>query len=400
MAFVNSNSDGLPLKDINVVSTCQVIAGPFATQTLGDLGANVVKIEAVNRGDRARSLDPVPQYFDTLNRNKESIAINLKTDRGQEITHRLLEEADVFVESMKPGRTERFDLDYQTVKGVTRDIIYCSISGFGNDSPYENLPAWDMLIQAMSGVMSMTGEPDGRPVWSGLPSGDLAASMYATQSILAALYAREQGIIDGEYIEIPMLDAAISWLTARAGYTFGNEQPFPRTGDHHPSIAPFGIFNCADGWLIVAAGTQSLWEELCHAIERPELLADGRFETSADRVQNVEDLKAELDAVFNERTQEEWLEILHKRNVPAGRINDTLSIWEDEHVQTRGLRCSMERAEQQDASVINHPVIFKNLDTHLSSPPPQLGANTHDILNAVGYTQGEIESLRREGVID
>lgn len=396
---VESDSGVLPLSDVTVVDLTQVVAGPFATMTLGDMGAEVVKIEAVGRGDRGRSITPSPEYFDAINRNKHSVAVDLKTRAGQEVVHRLLADADVFIESTKPGRAATYDLAYEDVAETNPEIVYCSITGFGHGSPYEDVPAWDMLIQAMSGVMSMTGEPDGPPVWSGLPSGDLAAAMYATQSVLAALYARERGAIDGEWIEVPMLDAAISWICARAGYSFGFGEPFPRAGAHHPSVAPFGAFECADGRIVVATGTDSLWEDLCAAIDRPDLVDDDRFAGMDDRVENVDALLGELEPVFAGRDGDEWIERLHEHGVPAGPIYDTLSVWDDEHVRRRNLRRSMERSGRQDAEVVDHPVHFANLATELATPPPALGEDTGDLLSRLDYSAEEIERLREDDVV-
>lgn len=389
-----------PLCDTTVVDLTQVVAGPFGTMNLGDLGAEVIKIEAPGRGDRSRDIQPAPEYFDTVNRNKRSITLDLKRERGQQIALDLLAEADVFVESTKPGRVERYGLGYEAVSAVNPNIIYCSISGFGKGSPYQDLPAWDMLIQAMSGIMSITGEEDSAPLWSGLPSGDLISGMYATQSILAALYARERGRIDGEWIEVPMLDAAISWLTARAGYTFGTGEPFPRLGTRHPSIVPFGQFDTADGKVVVAAGTDSLWQELCAALDLDELAADGRFTTMAGRVENEQDLLERLEPVFESYEEDILVDRLHEHGVPAGPIYDTLTVWEDEHVQKRELCQTINREGRDDAQVIDHPVHFTNLLAKLRQPPELLGESTTDVLREAGYERDEIEGLRREGIID
>jgi crotonobetainyl-CoA:carnitine CoA-transferase CaiB-like acyl-CoA transferase len=394
-----TNVDELPLSDITVVDLTQVIAGPFATMTLGDLGADVIKIEAVGRGDRSRDVRPRPEYFETVNRNKRSIALDLKSDRGQAVAGRIATEADVFIESTKPGRIERYGLDYGTLLNDNPSIIYCSITGFGTDSPYEEVPAWDMLVQAMSGIMSMTGTPETPPLWSGLPSGDLAAAMYATQSILAALYARETGQITTEWIEVPMLDAAISWLSARAGHTFGLDEPFPRYGTHHPSAAPFGVFECSDGQIVVAAGTDSLWESFCLAIDRTDLLEDDRFESIDDRTSNREALHAALKPEFEANPTHRLLETLHDYGVPAGPIYDTKTVWEDEHVKRRGLKRTMQR-NGREATVIDHPVHFSNIMTDLRLAPPDVGADTDEILESVGFTSEEIADLRADEVLE
>jgi crotonobetainyl-CoA:carnitine CoA-transferase CaiB-like acyl-CoA transferase len=390
----------LPLSDVTVVDLTQVLAGPFATMTLGDLGATVIKVEAVGRGDRSRSLEPIPEYFDTINRNKRSVAIDLRTEAGQGIVHDLLAEADVLVESMKPGRPEKFNLAYEDVVETNPAIVYCSIKGFGAGSPYENLPAWDMLVQAMSGIMNLNAAEEGPPLWSGLASGDLAGGMYAAQSVLAALYARSEGRIESEWIEVPMLDAAVSWLCSRAGYTFGFDEPFPRGGTHHPSIAPFGVFEPADGYMVVAAGTDSLFEDLCAALDRPDLLTDERFERFEGRIEHRDALVEILNDAFGERTRAEWIERLHAHDVPAGRINDTKTVWEDDHVRQRGLRRTMPREDRQDAEVIDHPVHFRHLVASLRTAPETLGESTDDLLAECGYTPEERARLREQGVVE
>lgn len=228
---IDSKRDGvLPLEGVRIVDLTQVLSGPFATMLLGDLGAEVIKVEAVGRGDRTRQVTLDPEYFDTVNRNKQSVAVDLKTERGQDVVWRMLEDADVLVENMKPGRMEKFNLDYESVSAENPRLIYCSISGFGPGSPYEDQPSIDLIPQAMSGVMSMTGYEDSPPVWSGLQSGDFSAAMYAVQGILAALLARERGAIEGEWMEVPMLDTTVSWVAPRASYTLGPASRSPAGG--------------------------------------------------------------------------------------------------------------------------------------------------------------------------
>lgn len=393
-------TEALPLSGMTVIDLTQVLAGPFATMTLGDFGADVIKIEAVGRGDRSRSLDPYPEYFDTVNRNKRSVTVDLRRDAGQEIVRRLTRDADILIESMKPGRPERFNIAYDDLRAVNPSLIYCSISGFGSDSPYEGVAAWDMLIQAMSGIMSMTGERDGPPLWSGFASGDLAAGLYAVQSVLAAVLAREQGAIDGQWIEVPMLDAAISLLTVRAGHSFGTGQPFPRQGNRHPRIAPFGTFECADGSIVIATGTDSLFRDFCAVIDRPELADDARFGTITDRLENRDELLAEIVPVIKDESMATWIDRLHDRGIPAGPIYDTNNVWDDEHVIKRGLKRSMNRADRQDATVIDHPVHFTDVLTRLDRPPESLGESTAAVLSDHGYAETEITDLRSSGVID
>jgi crotonobetainyl-CoA:carnitine CoA-transferase CaiB-like acyl-CoA transferase len=388
-----------PLEGITVVDLTQVLAGPFATMNLGDLGAKVIKIEAVGRGDRARGFGPVPEYYDTANRNKRSVELDLKSERGRRVALDLLADADVFVESTKPGRIQEFGLDYGSVREANPDIVYCTITGFGEGSPYQDVPAWDMLIQGMSGIMSVTGTDETPPLWSGLASGDLAAGTYATQSVLAALFARERGDIDSEWIEVPMLDAAISWLSVRAGHTFGTGEPFPRLGTTHPSIAPFGVFECRDDAVVIAAGTPSLWRDLCAALDREDLLADDRFDSLESRVENREALRGALAETLESEPAGVVVSTLQAAGVPAGPIHDTESVWADLHVRERGLRRRMERADRPDAEVIDHPVHYTELLATLRRAPETLGESTDDVLAAHGYEEDEIEALREDDVI-
>jgi crotonobetainyl-CoA:carnitine CoA-transferase CaiB-like acyl-CoA transferase len=395
-----SRSGVRPLSDVTVVDLTQVMAGPFATMLLGDMGADVVKIEAIGRGDRSRNSPPRQEYFDTMNRNKRSVALDLKSEEGQAVAASPLEAADVFIENTKPGRAAKFNLAYEDVREVNDEIIYCSITGFGSDSPYAGVPAYDMVIQAMSGIMSMTGEADGPPLWSGLPSGDLAAAMYAVQSVLLALYARDTGQIDGEWIEVPMLDAAISWLGPRAGHTFGTGEPFPRLGTQHLISAPFGVFQCADEPIVIAAGTNSLWYDLCAALDRPDLAAREDLDSRDGRADNVAELREELERTLSEATADEWVARLHDREVPAGPINDTKTVWEDDHVEGRGLRLSMEREGRPDAEVIDAPIHFEHILSGPQRPPPDLAEHTDDVLAELGYTSEEVDRLRDAGVVD
>lgn len=400
MDSVTRATSSNPLAGIKVVDLTQVLAGPMATMTLGDHGAEVIKIEMTGRGDISRKWEPAPHYFDAVNRNKQSIAVDLKSDRGEEILRTLLADADVLVESMKPGRMETFNLDYESVRDFNPEIVYCSIKGFGEDSPYRDVPAMDAVVQAMSGIMSVTGEADGPPLWSGLPSGDLAPSMYATQSILAALYARQAGQIDSEHIEVSMFDCALAWMQVRAAYSFKFDEPFPRVGNRHPTAAPFGVFECADEPIFALASTPMLWERFCACLDRPDLLEDDRFTSNDQRIENREELRAEVEPDFAAEPADHWLDRFHENEVPAAPIYDTETVWEDEHVQQRGLRRTMERDDPHDARVVDNPVRFTNLETSLRLAPPQLGGDTEAVLRAHDYTDEEISSLRDSDVVE
>jgi len=341
------------LVDLTVVSLSQLLAGPYASMQLADLGADVIKIERVGRGDVARTVYSDSSYFELVNRNKKSIGLNLKQESGQSVAKDLLEEADVFIENTKPGRVEKFDLDYETVNTINDEIIYCSIKGFGSDSPYENLPATDYVVQAMCGMMSMTGTTDSDPAWLGLPVGDLIASMYAVQGILAVL-ASEAHADRSEYIEVPMLDAAISWLTSRAAYTFSENKPFPR--GVHPGIEPQAVFKTKDEEVAVAVGTDGLWPGFCEAIDRPDLREDERFQSQDDRVEHRDALRTEVESELKQKTAQEWFNIFHEQSVPVVPIYDTQTVWDDAHVRQRGLLQEIERSDGSTGYVIDNPL--------------------------------------------
>jgi len=388
-----------PLDNITVVDLTQVIAGPFGSMMLGDYGAEVIKIEAPRRGDTARTSYPVPQYFDTLNRNKQSISIDLKRSDGQAIAHSLLKDADVLIENTKPGRIEDFGLDYETVRELNPNIVMCSITGFGRGSPYEGYTAMDKVIQAMSGIMSLQGPEDGPPIWSGLPIGDLAASLYAVQSILAALFARSEGRIESEWIEVPMFDAAISLLGPRAGYSFGISDPYPRGGRRNPLGEPNGTFACQDEPIIVQASGQALWHDFCQAIDREDLIEDERFKTRDDRMEHTSKLLEIIEPILASKPADEWIEIFRQHEVPTGPVNDTKSVWEDEHVQERGLKITMEREGREDAEVVDHPVHFSELVADARSPPPEVGGDTRQLLQNAGYDESDIERFFSDDVV-
>ena len=388
-----------PLDNITVVDLTQVIAGPFGSMILGDYGAEVIKIEAPGRGDTARTSYPAPQYFDTLNRNKRSISIDLKSSEGQAVAHSLLEDADVLIENTKPGRIKDFGLDYETVTEVNPNIVMCSITGFGQGSPYEGNTAMDKVVQAMSGIMSLQGPEDGPSMWSGLPIGDLAASLYAVQSILAALFARSEGRIESEWIEVPMFDVAISLLGPRAGYSFGVSEPHPRGGRRNPLGEPNGTFICQDEPIIVQASGQALWQDFCRAINREDLIEDERFKTREDRMEHTRELLEIIEPILASKSAVEWIEIFRQYEVPTGPVNDTKTVWEDEHVQERGLKVTMEREGREDAEVVDHPVHFSKLIADVRSPPPEVGGDTRRLLQNAGYDEADIDRLFSDNIV-
>lgn len=362
---------------------------------LADLGAEVVKIERPNGGDMGRANPPFMNgdsgYFTAVNRNKKSVALNLKEDRDREAFLSLAEKADVIVENNPTGRMEKFGLGYETVRDRNDEIVYCSITGFGQTGPYRKLPALDIIVQAMSGVMSITGPPEGKPYRAGIPIGDIAGSMYAVQSILLSLYNREQ-TGEGDYIDVSMLDSTISWLTVRAGYTFAAEEAYPRMGNKLTEYVPYGVFSTADSPLAVVVVTDAHWKRLCDVIARPDLADDDRFSTVDARRENRDELESILTEVFQQESSEYWFDRLADEHVPASPIYDTEEVWDDNHVRERELLTTVQD-EDGSFETIQHPIKFENIDTELRRAVPDLGEHTREALADAGYSEAEIDDF-------
>jgi len=392
------------LYDVTVLDATQMMAGPFATMHFGDLGAEVIKVERPDRGELTRQYDPfvdgMSGYFAAINRNKHCVGLDLSSDEGREIFLNLAADADVVIENFKPGTAERFGIDYDSVRERNEDVIYCSIKGFGENSPYRDNPAFDMIVQAMGGAMSITGEEDGPPIRSNIPMGDIAPSMYAAETILAALYRREVTGESGEFIEVSMLNSMITWLASRATYSLIKDDPFPRMGSKHTDFAPYANFKTADSYIVIGIASDYIWPDFCEAIERPDLIDDPRFETNTKRRDNQEELYAILDEIFLERTTDEWFEIMQEYGVPAGPIYDTLELWDDEHVKQQELLQELE-SENVDGTLplIRYPVNFGETELDDPSPPQRLGQETEEYLRELGYTDEDIAHLRSEDVI-
>jgi formyl-CoA transferase len=384
-----------PLADVTVLDVTQMVAGPFASMQLADLGAEVYKIERPDGGELGRSNPPFVDgrstYFASVNRNKGSIALDLKSDAGQAAFRALAEDADVIVENNPPGRMARFDLGYETIRELNPAIIYCSISGFGQTGPYRELPALDIVAQALSGVMSITGPADGTPHRAGVPIGDIAASMYAVQSILLALYQRER-TGTGDHLDVSMLDCLTTWLTVRAGASWGHGEPYPRMGNALPEFVPYGVYEAAEGYLAVVVVADHHWERLCTVLGRAELADDERFATGAARRANREAVEELLAEVIATATADEWFERLRDHGVPAAPVYDTLEVWDDEHVQARDLLTTVPDGDRE-ANAIRYPVEFAALEAEITRGVPDLGADTRAVLAAAGVDEAVIDAL-------
>lgn len=374
-----------PLDGVRVLDCTQMLAGPFASQLLADLGADVLKVERPDTGDITRSVGPevgdsgLTAYFVSLNRGKRSVALDLSTPDGAAAFERLAEKADVVIENYRPGTMEKWGLGYEDLRVVNEDLIYCSISGY-LDGPYRDLPAFDMVVQALSGSMSVTGEEDGPPLRPGIPIGDIGAGMYAVVGTVTALYnRRDRG---GQRVEVPMFEGLVSWLTERAARSFVTGEPYPRMGSAHPTLAPYRVFETATGWLALAVGSQGTWRAFCAAIDRPDLVDHPEFETNNDRVANREELAAELEPLFAERTAEEWFDHFREHGVPAAPVQDTLEVFEDPHLRESGVTTDV-TIGGVDMPLVELPVQFSGAATGTRRAPPSLGEHTREVLSGV-----------------
>jgi len=390
-----------PLEGITVVDATQALVGPFATQTLGDLGAEVVKIEHPTHGDLTRSFTPryneLSAYFVSLNRNKRSLTLDLTSEEGQQILHDLLEDADVFMQNFSPGDAEKFRADYETVAELNDELVYCDVSGYGDDSPYSDQKAFDIVLQGRSGIMSVTGAEDD-PARVGISVSDIAGAMTALYAITTALYHRER-TGEGEHIELAMLDSSFQFLLYHVTTFFATGENPQRMGTKHPNLMPYQAFETADGFLVVGVISEGHWEPFCRAIDREEWLTREEYATFTDRVSNRAELDRALDEIFAERSTEEWMERLTAEGVPSTPLNTVEDIVNDPHIEATDMITEMDHPELGTFRAPGNPVNFGTLETDTSQAPPTLGEHTDDVLAELGYSDEEIARFRRDGVV-
>ncbi len=395
-----------PLKGLRVLDLTRVLAGPTCTQMLGDLGAEVIKIERPESGDDTRGFAPPfwPEtkesaYFLGVNRNKKSVTIDIGKPEGQAIIHRLLDTCDILVENFKVGALAKYGLGYDQLKPKYPGLIYCSITGFGQTGPYAPRPGYDSLIQAMGGVMSLTGEPEGLPQKVGIPVADLFAGLYGCIGILAALQHRER-TGQGQQIDIGMLDTHVAWLANQGmNYLATGEDP-PRLGNQHPNIVPYQVFPTADGHIVLSVGNDPTFERFCKATGQEALLQDERFATNAARVANRQLVTDTLTPVMQSRTTEEWIALLESLKIGCGPINTLSKVFADPHVQARNCVIELPHASGQKVKVIANPVRLSATPPDYRVPPPALGEHTEEVLQGLlGMTEAEINGLRGKGIL-
>ena len=394
----------MALESVRVLDLTQVMAGPFCAQVLADFGADVVKVEPVSVGDQARRSLGVPAgvsdsaAFLAVNRNKRSLAANLKDERGRAVFYRLVDTADILLENFRPGVTARLGIDYPTLRDRNPRLIYGSISGFGQTGPFASWPGYDLMAQAMSGVMSVTGRPGGTPLKAGVPVGDLSAGLFCALGVLSAYVARDR-IGTGQYVDTSLFEGALAlsiWEAAEYWMTGSAPQPL---GSRHRLSAPYQAFATRDGYITIGANNQWLWERLCHAVNRPDLLLDDRFATNAERMAHVDELEQELQGVLSRRATAEWLEALIAAGVPAAPIRDYSEVLEDAHTDARGMVVNVDHPVAGRVKMLGTPVKLSETPASVRRPAPMLGQHTAEILADAGYTPAEIELLIHDGVV-
>jgi len=394
-----------PLDDVTILDLTWVLSGPYASMVLCDLGADVIKVERPPWGDIARTSGPYQNgwsgYFFSVNRGKRSLAIDLREEEGRELFRRLAEKVDVVMENFTPGTMERLGIGYATLAARNPRLIFASTSGFGQTGPYRERPALDIVIQAMGGIMSITGEPGGAPVRPGASLGDISAGMFTAVGILAALHERERSG-KGQMIDISMLDSQVAVLeNAVMRYFVTGKAPGP-LGTRHPSATPFQAFPTADGYFVIALsfGTENQWELLCGALGLPELLDDPRFTTSPRRTMHHAALEPILVAAFRQRTTAEWLAELGAMGIPCGPINTIPQVVNDPQVRARGMIREVTQTRAGTIKIANTPVNMSRSETGIKGPPPEFGQDTCDVLQQLlALTDDEIAGLEARGIV-
>ena len=387
-----------------MVDFSRVLAGPYCTMMLGDLGAEVIKVEQPGSGDGTRQWGPPwvgeeSAYFLSTNRNKKSMTLNLKHPEGQRLVRELITSADVIVENFRPETTAKLGLDYETLSAEHPDLIHCSITGYGQNGPYRERAGYDFMIQAQGGILSITGPEEGPPSKVGVAIVDITAGLYAVSAILAALFFRQQ-TGEGQHIDIALLDAQVGWLANVAHNYFATGTIPERYGNAHPNIVPYETFPTSNGSLAVAVGSDAQFTRLCAVIGRSDLGEDARYGTNAERVKHREVLVPELQNTFRERPAKEWIELLLEHRIPVGPVNDIPTVLNDPQVIAREMVQEVEHSSLGMVQQLGPVPKFSRTPARVRKAPPTLGEHTESLLlDEFGRSPAEIENLRAEAVI-
>lgn len=392
-----------PLSGIRVLDFSRVLSGPYATLILADLGADVIKIETTDKGDETRAfppfMGPLSHYFIALNRGKKSLALDLKSDRGRDIARALARQSDVLVENFRPGVMDRLGLGYDVLSADNPGLCYCSISGFGADSPLTDKPAFDIVAQALSGAMSLNCEPGSAPTKLSIPLGDMAGSIFSVFGILAAIIERN-ATGKGRHIEVAMLDGMLGMLGYLAQRFFVTGKSPEPMGTRHPSIVPYGSYPTSDGYIIVACLTERFWHCFAGALGRPELATDPRFAQYTTRLENREALEDIVQTIMREHDTQYWLAQLDRHGVPNAPILDVKQALEQPHTQARGLIDTAFHPAVGEIRALRTPLRFGGEPLRADRPPPLLGEHSREILAQLGgLSQTDIDALIRDAIV-
>jgi crotonobetainyl-CoA:carnitine CoA-transferase CaiB-like acyl-CoA transferase len=393
----------LPLEGVKVLDFTAVMAGPYCTLMLGDMGADVIKVESFPEGDGSRRFDPKingeSYCFAVLNRNKRSIALDMKSPRGKAIFLELARGADIMLENYRPGVTRKLGIDYDAIKAIRPDIIYCSISGFGQTGPYSRKGGFDIIAQGMTGIMTMTGAPGGRPAKVGIAMNDIAAGSTALYSILAA-YIKRLKTGEGAYLDTSLMEAGLAWTFWEVGAYFGGGEIPTATGTRHRRSTPYQAYRTQDAYVTVGANNEKLWTAFCRQVlERPELIEDARFKTLALRLKSIDELEREIEAVFTLQPTEHWVKKLDDAGVPGGPVFNYPQALENEHSQARRMVIEVDHPKIGRMKTLGHPVKSTTELARPRIPAPWLGQHSAEVLKSLGRSNEEIDALFNEGVV-
>ena len=392
-----------PLAGITVLDLTRVLSGPYCTMLLADMGARVIKIEQPGRGDDTRAWGPPfvageSTYFLSINRNKESVTLDFKTGRGREVLDQLIDRADVLVENFRPGTLRRLGLDYESLRKSHPRLVYCSISGFGQNGPRASQPGYDAVMQAEGGLMSVTGDAGGPPFRMGVAIADLTAGLLATQGIALALFARERTGA-GQYVDVALFDAVISLLSYQASAHLNASFTPSRMGNRHPQIAPYDVFSASDGEFFLAVGNDEQFARLCAAAGLDPLAGDERFATNPSRVLHYPQLRDRLAVALRERTRAGWIEALTAAGVPCGAVREIPEVLADPQVTAREMLAVVEHATAGAVRVLGVPLKLSGTPGSIRSGPPSLGQHTDRVLAELGWDAAHIAALRHSKTI-
>jgi formyl-CoA transferase len=393
------------LEGVRVLDLSRVLAGPYCTMLLGDLGADIIKVEAPGLGDDTRHWGPPfaqggeSAYFLCVNRNKRSLTLNLKSERGQQILRELIRQSDILVENFRVDTLEKWGLSYEVLQEIHSGLIYCTITGYGYTGPYRHLPGYDFIIQAQGGVMSITGPQAGEPYKVGVAIADITAGLFASNAILAALFENQRSG-SGQRIDISLLDSQLAWLAnVGSNYLVSGEKPL-RYGNAHSNIVPYQTFRARDGYFALGIGNDSQWRQFCQKAGLVEWTEDTRFKTNADRVTNRGDLIPLLEELFAQFEIEHWLSILGSLGVPCGPINSIDQVMDDPQVQAREMVIEVEHPSAGSIKMVASPMKIPTASPEVRLPPPMLGEHSEQILHELlGMDDQSVAELREAGVI-